>query len=405
MTAYFKRDIGGSMLAALEDMPVVAITGMRQSGKSTFLRNETGLRKRRYVTFDDLAQLAAATEAPDRFVEGDAPLTIDEVQKCPEVLTAIKKQVDRHRKPGHYLLSGSANFAMLKGITESLAGRAIYFTMHPFTRREQAGAVHDPPFIEKLLETGKLSPGSGFIPIKDSEILAGGMPSVCLGEVKDRNIWFKGYEQTYLERDIRQFSRLDNIVMFKNLMELAALRTGKLLSPSELGRDAKLNAVTTSRYLGLLEASFIVWRLTPFLKNRASRVIKSPKIYLSDSGLACYLSGVHTFKTDPSRGAMFETHVAQNLAGIIAARMPGASLHYWNVQGRYEVDFVIETGRKCIALEVKMSSQWDERDLTGLKAFLAATPGCVAAVLAYNGTELVPLGERLWAVPISEVLS
>jgi hypothetical protein len=405
MTAYFKRDIAGSVLAALEDMPVVAVTGMRQSGKSTFLRNETGLRKRRYVTFDDLAQLAAAKEAPDRFVEGDAPLTIDEAQKCPEVLVAIKKRVDRHRIPGQYLLSGSANFAMLKGITESLAGRAIYFSLYPFTRRERTGAVHDRPFIEKLLETGKLSPGGEYIPIKDSEILSGGMPSVCLGEVKDRNIWFKGYEQTYLERDIRQFSRLDNLVMFKNLMELAALRTGRLLSPSELGRDAKLNAVTTSRYLALLEASFLVWRLTPFLKNRASRVIKSPKIYLSDSGLACYLSGVHTFKTDPSRGAMFETHVAQNLAGTIAARMPGASLHYWNVQGRYEVDFIIEAGRRCIALEVKMASRWEARDLAGLKAFLAATPGCVAAVLAYNGTELVPLGERLWAAPISEVLS
>ncbi len=405
MTAYFKRDIAGSVLAALEDMPVVAVTGMRQTGKSTFLRNETGLRKRRYVTFDDLAQVAAAKEAPDRFVEGDDPFTIDEVQKCPEVLTAIKKRVDRHRKPGQYLLSGSANFAMLKGITESLAGRAIYFTMHPFTRRERLGAVHDRPFVEKLLETGKPYPGGEHFPVKDGEILSGGMPSVCLGEVKDRNIWFKGYEQTYLERDIRQFSRLDNIVLFKNLMELAALRTSGLLSPSELGRDAKLNAVTTSRYLALLETSFIVWRLTPFLKNRASRIIKSPKLYLSDSGLACYLSGVHAFKTDPSRGAMFETYVAQNLAGIIAARMPGASLHYWNVQGRYEVDFIIEAGRQCIALEVKMASWWEERDLTGLKAFLAATPGCVAAVLAYNGTEAVPLGERLWAVPLGMALS
>lgn len=212
MTAYFKRDIADSVLAALEDMPVVAVTGMRQSGKSTFLRNEIGLRKRRYVTFDDLTQLASAKEAPDRFVEGDDPLTIDEAQKCPEVLIAIKKRVDRQRIPGQYLLSGSANFAMLKGITESLAGRAIYFSLYPFTRRERTGAVHDRPFIEKLIETGKLSPGGEYLPVKDSEILSGGMPSVCLGEVKDRNIWFKGYEQTYLERDIRQFSRLDNIV-------------------------------------------------------------------------------------------------------------------------------------------------------------------------------------------------
>ncbi|MDA8099723.1 MAG: ATP-binding protein [Nitrospiraceae bacterium] len=405
MTAYHKRDIAGAVLVALENMPVVAVTGMRQSGKSTFLRNEAGLHKRRYVTLDDLAQLAAARESPDRFVESDEPLAIDEVQKCPELLTAIKRRVDRHRSPGQYLLSGSANFALLKGITESLAGRAIYFTMHPFTRREQEGHVSARPFIVKLLEDGKPSSGGTIRAIGERDVLSGGMPSVCLGEVKDRNIWFKGYEQTYLERDLRQFSRLENIVVFKNLMQLAALRTGRLLSPSELGRDAKLNAVTTARYLSLLETSFLAWRLTPFLKNRASRIIKSPKMYLSDSGLACWLAGVHAFKSDPSRGAMLETYVAQNLAGILAAHLANATLHYWNVQGRYEVDFVIESGRRCIALEVKSAARWEERDLTGLKAFLAATPGCVAAVLAYNGTETVPLGEHLWAVPLSRVIS
>lgn len=405
MTVYRKRDIAGAVTAALEDMPVVAVTGMRQTGKSTFLQREPGLRKRRYVTLDDFTTLAAAREAPEQFIEGDEPLTIDEVQKCPELLTVIKKQVDRKRKPGQFLLSGSANFAMLKGITESLAGRALYFTMHPFTRREIAGSLAERPFVARLLEGGRLNRAKELPPVYEEEILNGGMPSVCLGDVKDRNLWFKGYEQTYLERDIRQFSRLDNIMLFKNLLELAALRTGRLLSPSELGRDAKLNAVTTSRYLGLMEASFVASRLTPYLKNRASRVIKSPKLYLADSGLACYLTGVRTLKTAPSRGAMLETYVAQNLAGIIAAKMPEASLHFWNVQGRYEVDFIVESGSRSIACEVKMAARWEDRDLVGLKAFLTSTPGCVAAILAYNGTETVPLGEKLWAVPLSMMLT
>lgn len=405
MTVYRKRDIAGAVLNALDDMPVVAVTGMRQTGKSTFLQTEPGLHRRRYVTFDDLAQLAAAKEAPDRFIDTEEPLTINEVQKCTEVLSAIKKHVDRKRKPGRFLLSGSANFAVLKGITESLAGRAVYFTMHPFTRREISGAATGRPFLKKLLESGKPAQAKDVLPVLDDDVLTGGMPSVCLGEVKNRDLWFKGYEQTYLERDIRQFSRMDNIILFKNLMELTALRTGRLLSPSEIGRDAKLNAVTTSRYISLMEASFLAYRLTPYLKNRSSRVIKSPKMYFSDSGLACYLAGVKTMKTDPSRGAMFETYVAQNLSGIIDALMPDASLHFWNVQGRYEVDFVVESGRKSVALEVKMAARWSERDLVGLRAFLASTPSCVAGVLAYNGTETAPLGEKLWAVPLSTVLS
>ncbi len=405
MTGYRERDIAGPIVTALKEMPVIAVTGMRQTGKSTFLQKEQGLRARRYVTLDDLAQLAAAQEAPDRFIESDEPLTIDEVQKCPELLTAIKKKVDRKRESGRFLVSGSANFSMLKGITESLAGRALYFTMHPFTRREIAGSISERPFIARLLEEGRPWTAAGAPPVQVEEVLYGGMPSVCLGEVGERNLWFKGYEQTYLERDIRQFSRLDNIMLFKNLLELAALRTGRLLSPSELGRDAKLNAVTTSRYLDLMEASFVAYRVTPYLKNRASRVIKSPKLYVADSGLACYLAGVRSLKDDPSRGAMLETYVAQNLAGIIDARMPDATLHFWNVQGRYEVDFVIESGRRSIACEVKMAARWEERDLAGLKAFLASTPGCVAAILAYNGSETIPLGEKLWAVPLSVVLA
>lgn len=139
MTAYHARDIAGAVAAALEEMPVVAVTGMRQTGKSTFLLKQPELAGRRYVTFDDFAQLAAAKEAPERFIDTDEPLTIDEAQKCPEILSAIKRQVDRKRTPGRFLLSGSANFALLKGVTESLAGRAIYFTLHPFTRGRYTG--------------------------------------------------------------------------------------------------------------------------------------------------------------------------------------------------------------------------------------------------------------------------
>ncbi len=404
MTGYVERDIASVIPAALHDMPVTVITGMRQTGKSTFLQNNPKLKNRRYVTLDDFAQLESAKTDPDGFVRSDEPLTIDEVQKCPELLTAIKRVVDKKRRPGQFVLSGSANLSMLKGISESLAGRAVYFTLHPFSRREIAGAAGETPYLKRFFAKQELYKNGLRDTIKTEDILQGGMPSVCLGQVKNRTLWFKGFEQTYLERDVRELSQIGNLISFRNLLHLAALRTGQLLSPSQLGRDAKLNAVTTSRYLSLLEASFIIQRISPYLKNRAGRLIKSPKLYISDSGLACYLSGIDSAKSDLVKGAMFETYVAQNLAGIIDMRWPEANIYFWHVQGRYEVDFVIEAGNKCLAIEVKSAARWEDRDLTGLRAFLSSTPHCVAAVLAYNGSEMVKLGERLWAVPLGLLL-
>lgn len=405
MTRYFRRDIASTIAEALREMPVVVITGMRQTGKSTFLQRQIEFRDRQYITFDDFAQFEAAKENPEGVVNTDEPLTIDEVQKCPEILTVIKKSVDRNRKPGGFLLSGSANFAMLKGISESLAGRAVYFTMHPFTMREIGKDIIEEPFLYKFFKTMEMPRARDFHPITWKHVLQGGMPSVCLGEVKNRFIWFKGYEQTYLERDVRDLSQIGNIISFRHLMHLTAFRSGQLLSPSQLGRDAKLNAATTSRYLSLLEASFIIYRINPYLRSRASRLIKSPKLYLGDSGIACYLAGIEELERESLKGAMFETYVAQNLMGIITARWPRAEMYFWNVQGRHEVDFIIEDGHKCLAIEVKAAERWQDRDVAGLRAFLSATPHCKAAIFAYNGTEVVNLGEKIWAVPTSLLLS
>ncbi len=409
MTRYRPREISSAVGNALTDMPVVVLTGMRQTGKSTFLQKEPGLGRRRYVSFDDFAQLAAAREDPDGFVAATGPVTIDEAQKCPEILGAIKRSVDRDRVPGRFLLSGSANFSMLRGISESLAGRAVYFVLHPFTRREMSGTTKHRPFLKTFFDSPRIPKTPGAVePIQPDELLTGGMPSICLGEVRNRSVWFRGYEQTYLERDVRELSQVGDIVSFRNLMGLAALRTGQLLSPSQLGRDAKLNAATTSRYLSLLEASYVVYRLSPYLHNRASRLIKTPKLYLGDSGLACHLAGIGGGGADlpqSLRGGLFETFIAQNLLGLLDARWPEARLHFWNVQGRHEIDFIIDSGQSCIAIESKSGTRWTDRDLAGLRAFQSATPHCRAAILAYNGPEAVSLGSGLWALPLGLVLS
>ena len=407
LTCYRARAVGRLTRAALASMPVVVVTGLRQSGKSTFLQHEKGLAGRGYLTLDDPAQLAAARSDPEAFVRSDFPLTIDEAQKCPELLAAIKREVDRARRPGRFLLSGSANFALLKGITESLAGRALYLTLHPFSRRELAGKLAVTPFIRRAFDAGEPPRRSATGGIALRAIVEGGLPPVCLAEAPSPALWFKGYEQTYLERDVRELARIGDLVPFRTLLLLAACRTAQVLSVSEVGRDAKLNAATTTRYLSLLEASFVMRRLSPFLANRASRLIKSPKLYIADSGLACHLTGIDESRLmagDPLSGALLETYVAQNLAAILDADWLDARLGYWHVQGRHEVDFVIESGRDCIAIEVKAAARWNDRDLAGLRAFLDRTPRCRAALLAYGGSEVVKLGDRLWAAPLAAVL-
>jgi predicted AAA+ superfamily ATPase len=408
MPAYYTRDISAEVARTLKNMPVVVVTGMRQTGKTTFLRSEPGLSGRTFVSFDDFAQLAAAKSDPDGFISQRGPMTIDEAQKCPEIFSAIKRAVDKRRTPGQFLLSGSANFSILKNIAESLAGRAVYLAIHPFNRREVSKNTRAEPFIKKIFEQPNLRPAQLARSVSTSDILLGGMPTVCLGQVEDPAVWFKGFEQTYLERDVREMSQVGNLMALRALLRLAALRTGQLLSPSELGRDAKLSAATTSRYLSLFDASFFITRIAPYLGNRASRLIKSPKLYLSDSGLAGYLAGIDPstdIRQDPLFGALFETFAAQNLSSILAANWQDAGLYFWAIQGRNEVDFVIEAGRACMALEFKSAARWHDRDLAGLKAFLSATPHCRAAILCHNGEAAVKLGERLWALPAGLVLS
>jgi predicted AAA+ superfamily ATPase len=407
MTEYHHRDIAPIVEKALEDMPAVVLTGMRQVGKSTLLCKDPRFKSRRYVTLDDFAQLQAAKNDPESFLKSTEPLTIDEAQRCPELLVAVKREVDQDRRPGRFLLSGSANFALLKNVSESLAGRAVYLTLSPFSRRELARSGKKSPVSKIFFESGHWPKDGSWNSISSKDVFDGGMPPVVLGGLRDVPLWFKGFEQTYLERDIRDLSQVADLLAFRHLMRLAALRSGNLLAPSELARDAKLKAVTAGRYLGLMEASFAIHRVGPFLSNRSSRLIKSPKIFVSDSGLACYLAGISSptaLAGDSLTGAMLETYACQNLEAILSAYWPQARLAFWNVQGRHEVDFVIEAGRDCLAIEVKSASRWQDKELSGLRAFLAATPNCRAAILAYNGSSAVRLGDRLWAVPLSMLL-
>ena len=405
MTTYRPRETSQVLLEALKNMPVVVLSGMRQTGKSTLLQNLKQLAKRRYISFDDYNSLEAARRAPEALISGAQAFTIDEAQKLPEILSVIKREVDRNRKPGRFILSGSANFLLLKNIAESLAGRAVYLTLYPFTRREILGIIKETPALIHFIDKNSF-PQRQVKLLNWEEIMRGGMPSVCLGQVKQPSVWFRGYEQTYLERDIRYLSQVADLILFRHLLQLVSLRNAQVLNVSELARDAKLNVMTTTRYLSLMEASFVLFRVYPHLRSRSSRLIKSPKMYLSDAGLAGYLAGVKRLDVhEPLRGALLENYVAQNLQSIISSHNPDVKLTYWNIQGRFEVDFILEMGRETIAIEVKYGSRWQESDLAGLKAYIDSAKSCRAGFLAYNGRDVLKLKDKIWAVPIPLLLS
>ena len=401
---YRDRELGSVLKGYLKEMPVVVITGMRQTGKTTLLLNEPSLRERRYINLDDFAQLEAAKRDPEVLLTGSDPVTIDEVQRIPELLRVVKRLVDKDQSPGRFILSGSANLSLLKGVSESLAGRAIYLNLRPFTFRETTERIKDKPFLVNFIQSQTV-PSKEFPPFDLEMVLKGGMPPVCLGRVSKPTVWFRGYEQTYLERDVRDLVRVTDLTSFRRVIRLLAYRSGSILKISELARDTGLNVNTVSRYIGVLEASFIVDRLPPYLAGKVARLIKSPKIVLGDSGIASFLTGTEKVHQEPFFGAMLETYVAQNLLAILEIYLPQATLHFWHVQGRHEVDFVIEVDGKALAIEVKATSRWSEKDLKGLKAFIRKVPHCQGAILAYTGTHAVSLGNKMWAIPLGMLLS
>jgi len=388
-------------------MPVVVLTGARQVGKTTLLLHDPAFEGRRYVNLDEFPQREAARRDPDALLEGPAPVTVDEVQRVPELLEAIKLAVDRDRAPGRFLLSGSANLELLAGVSETLAGRAVHVELQPLSRREARGGAGSPPFLAGFLAAPFVPPAAAG-PVGPEEVLTGGMPTVRLDQVRRPATWFSGYEQTYLERDLRSLAHVADLPGFRQLLRLAALRTGQILNTSDLSRDVHLSYETVRRYLGLMETSCVLTRLPSFRGSRTTRLVKSPKLHVFDSGVAAWLAGVDSLDPaadEPLRGPLYETWVAQNLRALLGAWIPGARLHYWHVQGRYEVDFVVEAGRRTIGIEVKAATRWRERDLRGLRTFADRTPSCVATVLAYNGTEAVALGDRLYAVPLARLVS
>ncbi len=405
------RNLLANVQAALADTPVVLLQGARQTGKSTLAQMLTERATvRRYLTLDDSTVLAAAMADPAGFIDGlEGPVVIDEVQRAPELFPAIKASVDRHRKPGRFLLTGSANVLLVPRISESLAGRVELATLWPLSQGEIEGRRET--FIDRVFAArlpAFKSSGSSATSLLD-RITRGGYPEPLeRGSAERRAAWYGSYVSTILQRDVRDMANIEGLADFPRLLALIASRTSGLLNFADLSRGLSMPQSTLKRYFALLEATYLVVTLPAWSSNQGLRLTKAPKVILADTGLACHVLGVDRarLKADGSmRGSLLENFIAMELIKQSGwSRTKPRLFHFRTPIGR-EVDLVLEDAAgRLVGIEVKSSSSVSAGDLSGLRTLQeVAGERFVRGIVLYDGREVVAFGKDVVAVPIQGV--
>lgn len=404
-TPVIARHLRTKVEAALEDTPVVFLRGPRQTGKST-LAQDLLPEGARYVTFDDKTTRTIAEADMKAFV-GDLPhgSVIDEVQRVPELFATIKARVDEDRRPGTFLLTGSADVTAIPSVAESLTGRIELLTLWPFSAAELRGAKSN--FLEVLLAGGAVS-SKTLTAERDfliERLRIGGYPeALSRKSASRRQAWFSAYLETIAQRDINIFAEIEGLEHLPQLVELLAYRSSALLNYSELARTLKLPTTTTRRYLSLLRATYILDLLPAWSNNATVRVRKAPKVLLCDSGLVSAIRDEPvTHEALLRDGSLLETFVGMELKKLMSFSDKRIRLSHFREKQSYEVDFVLERGRQhTIGIEVKASTTLSPADRKGLLRLrdLVETPRFTGVVL-YGGAEVLPFGDKIWAVPIA----
>ncbi len=405
------RKSSENVLFALKNNPVVFLNGPRQAGKSTLV--QTLSRKEYqadYVSFDNATQMAAAASSPETFLaQRNGPLIIDEVQLVPDLFRALKMVVDELRlknkkdSNGKFLLTGSANIMALPKLSDPLVGRMSVKTLYPFAACEALGGNGD--FLTKLFS-------GNFTAIKDKTSLndairAATFPEISGKESRERSEWFDGYLTTILQRDVRMMTELEKIGLLPTMLRILANRAGNLMNDAEIARDIGLNPVTSKSYRAILQAMFMCFDVQPWYRNIGKRLVKSPKGYLTDTLLLCHLLDWHLddllMRKPDLYGHVLENFVATELLKLLSFSNVRANLLHFRTSDNKEVDFVLERPDGTLAaIEVKKSDRVNASDFNGLKILKETTKtDFICGIILYSGKDVVPFGDKLYAVPIA----
>ena len=403
--ALYPRWIEPRIDEALLDTPVVLLAGPRQAGKTTLVRQftERGLH---YLTLDDELTLLSAREDPVGMIRNLNRAVVDEIQRAPQLLLAIKKSVDEDRRPGRFLLTGSANLMALPTVADSLAGRMETLLLLPLSQSE----IENRPanWINRIFDGEILTAD---LPILGNElverVLRGGYPeAIARPTAKRRIAWARQYIDAIIQRDVRDVAEIDKLDQLPRFLHALAQTAGQMCNYSKIGGQVGLDGKTISRYIGVFEQMYLLKRIDAWARNRLKRVVKTPKLQFIDSGLLAMLMDVTVkeVQVDKSRyGHVLESFVFGELLKHTTTADDDYRLLYYRDADKFEVDIVIEnTAGHLVGIEIKASATVKERDLRGLKK-LASLAGdqFKAGVLLYDGDESMPLGNNIWAAPLS----
>jgi len=403
---YYPRFVETSLAEALSDTPVVLIHGPRQCGKTTLAQRFGKTRGYDYFSFDDDVAAAAAKADPSGFV-GDLPARaiLDEVQRVPELFTALKLTVDRDRTPGRFILTGSANTLLVPRLADSLAGRMEILRLHPLAQCELA--AKPPTFLDRLFN-GAFQTRTYERLGEDlsARIVSGGYPvAVARPAHRRRSAWYRGYIETLIQRDVRDLARIRALDVLPRLLALVAGQTAQLLNISDLASPFQLSRPTIREYVTLLERIFLLDILPPWHSNRLSRLIKTPKVHVGDTGVACSLLGLDVRNLTRDRktlGHLVETFVFQEVRR--QASWHGTEIRFYHFRNKdnIEVDIVLERAAHEVAgIEVKASATVRSKDFRGLRKLRQASgKRFTTGIILYDGETSAGFGDGLYAVPI-----
>jgi predicted AAA+ superfamily ATPase len=420
-----KRYLASVLEQAGKDTPAVFLRGARQTGKSTLVKQIVAKTPgAAYYTMDDWDMLSAARQNPMGFIAGlPAKAAIDEIQRAPELLLPIKAEIDRNRRPGRFILTGSANVLVLPRVSDTLAGRIEVLTLWPFSQGELAGEKET--FIDAVF-SGAILDKTPLRSFKDAggilkrntapaavelcrNMVAGGYPEVLARKQPSRrNAWFKSYIETIIQRDILELAKIEGLRYIPDLLHLLAGRCAGLLSFSDLSRSLQMPQSSLKRYFALLEAAFLIYRVPSWHGNFITRFIKSPKVYCNDTGLASYLLGVDAKRLENDQvlaGRLCENFVVNELHKQASWSKTCPMLYHFRSHDGQEVDSVLENRQgQCVGIEIKSSTSVSPGDAKGLR-YLKDQLGkrFLRGVVLYNGTRTVPFDDRIHAVPISSL--
>ena len=405
----YDRHAGDRIRDALSDTRVVLISGPRQSGKTT-LATDISAHNMPFLTLDDATALAAARDDPVGFIRGLERAVIDEVQRAPDLLLAIKGEVDRDKRPGRFLLTGSANLMTVPKVADSLAGRMEVVKLLPLSRSEIRGSRStflDNAFAGATPMVQDAIVGDDLIEL----VLAGGYPEALERKRWSRKQdWYHDYVEAIVQRDVRDVAQIEQLAIMPKLLAILAEHSGQLVNYSGIGAAINLNHVTTQKYVRAFESLFLVQTLQPWFTNKLKRLTKSPKLHFLDGGLLAALRGVSpdTVRRDKTMfGAILETFVVAEVQKIATWSAPRCGFSHFRDKDRNEVDIVVENRRgEIVGIEVKASATVSSSDFSGMRKLAEATGDrFVQGLVLYDHDQVVPFGDRMYAAPLSSLWS